>query len=229
MFHSREKTAPIYQENGGEALQSSWGVRAPPKERGQARKAPAFLLLFLGGFGCAVQPFSPQPLLCGGRVSWRPRSCTVPRCHRGSSLPRKLGFAPCPQPASPVEYHRLTCKVRDRPGTRLDAGERATLPRGVSCARQGPSREQHNGAGRGALFQTMISLTGWSGTKIAPRRSPAETVSSHLYIMAPSHSSFVWLPCLCLTRLPRLSGEPILPRAGYSTLSWMLSQILGNE
>lgn len=111
----------------------------------------------------------PQLLLCGGRMSWRPHSCTVPKCHRGSCLPRKLGFAPCPQPASPVEYHRLTCEVCDLPGTGSRCGR--AEPRNVSSARWGPSREQRSGMGRRALFQTMISLTGWSGTKITLRRS----------------------------------------------------------
>jgi len=53
----------------------------------------------------APLPLDASPLLCSGWMSWRSHSCTVPKCHRGSCLPRKVGFAPRPQPASPVEDH----------------------------------------------------------------------------------------------------------------------------
>lgn len=227
MFHRQEKTAPIYEENRGEVLWSSWEKCTPSNERGHARNGGAFLLLFLGALGVLCSSCSPAAslLLCSGWLSWRPHPCPVPKCHRGSCLAGNLDFfAPRPQPASAIEHHWLMWAVT----WCLHVAKQSHAGCRVSSVWQGPAGEQHSGMGRRVLFQTMISLTGWSGTKVAPCRSSAETVSSHLYIMARSHTSFVWPPCLYLTQLPRLSGET-LPRAGYSTLSCMLSWILGND
>lgn len=155
------------------------------------------------------------PLRCPDTLE---ATCTVPKCHRGSLPLRKLDLAPWPQPASPPEYHQLVWSMQPPWHSISMWANGAMLPCDVSPGWPRPSREQHSSTGRRGLFQTMISLTGWSRTKITPHWSSAETVSSHLYIMALSHSPFVWLPRLYWTWLPRLSGELILPRAGCPTL-----------
>lgn len=51
---------------------------------------------------CCAAPHPPaaSPLLCGGWMSWRPHSCAVPKCHRGScpqeswGLPHTLSLFP---------------------------------------------------------------------------------------------------------------------------------------
>lgn len=159
-------------ENRGEVLQSSWEMCTASSEHGCGKKAPAFCC-----FGERVGvPLSPQLLLCSSVVGGWAMVLHHPKCHRGSCPWRKLDVAPCPQPASPTEYHQLVCEVCDLPGTASRCGKnRATLPCDVSSARQGPSRQQHSGVGRRVWFQTMISLTGWSRTKITPCQSSAET------------------------------------------------------
>lgn len=231
MSHRQEKTAPIYEENRGEVLRSTWEKCTPSNERGHARNAGAFLLLFLGALGVLCSSCSPAAslLLCSGWLSWRPHPCPVPKCHRGSCLAGNLDFLPhvlsLPLPLNTIG----SCGQYVTSATWcLHVAKQSHAGCHASSVWQGPAGEQHSSMGRRVLFQTMISLTGWSGTKVAPCRSSAETVSSHLYIMAWSHASFVWPPCLYLTQLPRLSGET-LPRAGYSTLSCMLSWILGND
>lgn len=178
---------------------------------------------------CSSCPPAASLLLCSDRLSWRSRSCPVPKCHRGSCLTRHLDFLPHAL-SLPLPLNTIGSCVQHvtSPARCLSVAKQSHAGCHVSSAWQGPATEQHSGTGRRLLFQTMISLTGWSGTKVAPRRSSAETASSHLYIVARSHASFVWPPCLYLTRLPRLSGET-LPRADYSTLSCMLSWILGND
>lgn len=106
------------------------GKRALPQMNVVMRERPRLSFrCFWERLGVPRSPSAPAAslLLCSGWRSWSSCSCTVPKCHRGSCLLRRLGFAPRPQPASPVGYHQLTCEVRDLPGTASRCGK--TEPR----------------------------------------------------------------------------------------------------
>lgn len=99
----------------------------------------------------------------------------------GSCLLRNLGLPPHFLPPNAIGS-RVKCTTVSRCGKAERRCPGLPAPR--------------SGVESGALSPTMISLTAWSRAKVAPRRPSAETGSSHLYVMAPSHSCFNWLPCL---------------------------------